>query len=139
MTCHPTMCSTEGCAGWGYLPAQLGRGRHECYHECPRECRCVWLWSCDRRYHHRCRRSNAATQGVGPAQVERQRLQYADGADFLPAVHQKPGHATVLDDAMRPFDQLAASVGLLAFLARHPWGPCLDRRWLVAAFPAPLA
>src|SRR6201984_3305546 len=139
MTCHPAKCSTEGCTGWGYLPAQLDRGLHECYHECPRERCCVRRWSCDRGYRHRCRRSDTATQGVGPAEVERQRLQYADGADFLPAVHQKPGHAAVLDDAVRPFGQLAPPVGLLVFLARHSDAPRLDRGRLAAAYPAPLA
>src|SRR5438132_14141501 len=77
--------------------------------------------------------------GVGPAQVERQRLQDTDGADFLPTMHQKPGHAAVLDDAVRPFGQLAPSVGFLAFLARHPGAPCRDCRRLAATAPAPLA
>src|SRR6516162_8763295 len=75
----------------------------------------------------------------GPSQVERQCLQQADGADLFAAVHRKARHATVLDDAVRPFGQLAPPVGFLAFLARHSRPPFLDRRWLVAASPAPLA
>ena len=50
---------------------------------------------------------------MGPAKIERQCVQQADRADFFAAMHQKPRHAAVLDDAMRAFGQLAPPVGLL--------------------------
>ena len=95
---------------------------------------------CDRRHRRCCRRcGNAATQRVGPAQVEGQRLQHPDRPDFLSAMRQEPGHPAVLDDAVGPFGQLAPAVDFVAFRARHSCSPRLDRRRLVAAFPAPLA
>jgi hypothetical protein len=41
-----------------------------------------------------------------------------DRADFLPAMHQEPGHAAVLDDAVRAFRSICPPpVGFLAFRA----------------------
>src|SRR5205085_133102 len=66
--------------------------------------------SCGCRCRYCCRRGNAATQRSGPGQVERQCLHQANRSDFFPAMHQKPCHAAVFDDAVRPFGQLASAV-----------------------------
>src|SRR6516164_661773 len=109
---------------WGVLPQMSHRA-----------CRCcVFGQSYDCRHCQCSGRSEAAPQRMGPAKVERQCLQQADRADLLTAMHQKARHAAVLDDAMRPFGQLAPSVGLLTVLARHSRPPRLHRGWLVAAF-----
>src|ERR1700746_263942 len=105
------ICETTSCQG-GEMRRSLWR---TLFTRRPALCGC--------RHRHCRRRGDAVTQRIGPVQIERQRLQYADGPDFVAAMHQEAGHAAVLDDAVRPLSQLAATVDFVAFITRHSRSP----------------